>query len=714
MKTLAATMICKNEMLNLPRLFKNLNGLVDAIYITDTGSDDGSYEYITSLEASLDANCPVYAFQFPWVNDFSAARNHNLEYIKEDYWMWIDLDDAIPNKNEFLKWKQTVMHLYDAWYVPYLYAFDKNKNPICSFIRERVFKTINKPKFEFFIHEGVDIAKSCSNASTVNIWQVHHVRTDEEAKADKGRNLKILLNKKDDLPLRMRFYLGKEQFDLGLHKDAAQTLCNLLTEKDVSLNDRELAYQYAIQALLFIKEYAKAIHLASNAIEFNPTRAEYHCLLGDAYFMIGELNRAKPYYKAALGCVDVGSSGMSINFSNKECYDEYPRAQLAKIYMNENRFQDALEISEDINSSEIQDLRTNAYRSIGQSFYLKNIPSSEDIVISCPPQGAYLWDGDLYRQKGLGGSETACVEMAEWIHKLTGRNVLVFNPRDEAKTVNGVQYIPVKNLIEYFNKWKPKLHIAWRHPARLTDAPTVMWCHDLAVPGAESQEFDKIIALSKFHSNYLQVTQGIKEDKIIISRNGLDPQRFKNLDLTKTVGKVIWPNSPDRGLEFALLIMDQVKKHIPSAELNCFYGLDNLYKYGLKDKADMLKSMIKDRPWVNYIGNVDQKRLANEFASSEVWLYPANFIETFCISAIEAMATKTYPVVKNLGALQDTLGAYKTCDILNLDYSNKEIDIWAEKVISAIENKKYNTIDFDVEKHSWQSVAKEWISMFQL
>ncbi len=701
-------------MHNLPRLFKELNGLVDAIYITDTGSDDGSYEYITSLEAGLDANCPVYAFQFDWINDFAAARNHNLEYIREDYWMWIDLDDAIPNKKMFKKWKETSMHLYDAWYVPYLYSFDKQGNPNCSFIRERVLKSNLNAKFNSFIHEAIDLRLYPANASHVNVWQICHVRTEEEAQADRGRNLKILLDNKDSLDMRLKFYLGKEYFDLGKFQEAAETLCLLLTEPTLGLNDRELAYQYAAQSLIMIKEYAKAIRIGSSAIEFKPDRAEYHCLMGDVYFLMGELSRAKPYYKAALGCTDNGSDGMSVAFTNKDCYDGYPRTQLAKIYMNENKFHAALDISDGIDSPEIQDLRAVAYRAIGNSFYLKGIPSSEDIVITCPPQGAYLWDGDLYREKGLGGSETAAVEMAEWMHKLTGRNVLIFNPREETKIVNGVQYISTKNVQEYFNKWKPKLHIAWRHPARLTDAPTVMWCHDLAVPGAEAQEYDKIIALSKFHSNYLQVTQGISEDKILLSRNGIDPLKFKDLEIKKEFGKVIWPNSPDRGLEFSMLILDRVRKEIPGLKLDCFYGLDNLYKYGMSAKADMLKSMIKERPWVNYVGNVDQKRLAREFASSEVWLYSANFIETFCISALESMATKTYPIVKNLGALQNTLGAYKTCDILDLDYSDKELDIWAEKVVLGIEHKKYQDIEFDIEKHSWQSVAKEWIDMFQL
>lgn len=721
MKSLAVTMIVKNEIHNLPRLFKELNGLVDAIYVTDTGSTDGTFEFLTSNESGIIAGCPVYTSEFKWINDFASARNHNLEFIKEDYFMWLDADDSVISQVEMMKlWKQTSMHLADVWFAPYFYAFNEQGECVCQFIRERVFKTCHKFKFSGIVHEAINL-NSYPNlaANGVNTWGIVHKRTVQEAEGDKGRNLRILLDNKDTLDPRLKFYLGKEQFDAGLFKDAAETLMDVLKDNTLTITDRELSLQYVIQALSRTEQYDLAIKYGTIALQLNPERAEYHVLIGETYLAINEPNKARPFFKAALGCVNKGN-GMTVNFTSGDCYDILPRMQLARIYLNEGSFQDAINILDGISNTDANDLRAIAYKAMGSFYILNNVPQNEDIVMTTPPVGLYPWDGKLYRENGLGGSETAAVEMFENFSKLTKRNLIIFNHREQAETINGVQYIPVRHATEYFSKWKPKLHIAWRHPARLTASKTIMWCHDLAVPRAETQEYDHIIALSEFHKNYLQVTQGIRKEKIIVSRNGINPDRFKGLDTTKQFGKVIWPNSPDRGLEFAIQILDRVRKEVPFIELHCFYGMENLRKMGvpqLAQKADMLESMIKDRPWIKYIGNVDQNRLAKEFASSEVWLYPANFIETFCISALEALACRAWPVVKDVGALHNTLAEAKNnkmCDLVDLDFSERDLDQWAKLVIEAIEHKKYDDVQLDLDKHSWHSIAKEWVQMFDI
>src|SRR6185369_12411720 len=90
MKTLALTMIVKNEVHNLPRLFESVKGCFDHAYITDTGSTDGTLEYLSSPYSFNDIGCPITVLKFPWCDDFSKARNHALPHIKQDYWMWMD------------------------------------------------------------------------------------------------------------------------------------------------------------------------------------------------------------------------------------------------------------------------------------------------------------------------------------------------------------------------------------------------------------------------------------------------------------------------------------------------------------------------------------------------------------------------------------------------------------------------------------------------
>jgi hypothetical protein len=55
------------------------------------------------------------------------------------------------------------------------------------------------------------------------------------------------------------------------------------------------------------------------------------------------------------------------------------------------------------------------------------------------------------------------------LKKLTGRPVKVFNMRSEDYIAeSGVEYISTQKLNVYMSKFRPKMHIAWRHNIKLT------------------------------------------------------------------------------------------------------------------------------------------------------------------------------------------------------------------------------------------------------
>ncbi len=65
--------------------------LANKILICDTGSTDRTKEIIREFTAEV--------YDFPWKNDFSAARNFISEKVSTDYWMWLDADDMITQEN---------------------------------------------------------------------------------------------------------------------------------------------------------------------------------------------------------------------------------------------------------------------------------------------------------------------------------------------------------------------------------------------------------------------------------------------------------------------------------------------------------------------------------------------------------------------------------------------------------------------------------------
>ena len=80
-------MIVRNEESNLPSCLRSIEGLFDEIIIVDTGSTDRTVEIARSFGARV--------FDFPWVDDFAAARNAALARATGDYAFWLDADDVI-------------------------------------------------------------------------------------------------------------------------------------------------------------------------------------------------------------------------------------------------------------------------------------------------------------------------------------------------------------------------------------------------------------------------------------------------------------------------------------------------------------------------------------------------------------------------------------------------------------------------------------------
>ncbi len=90
------TVIARNEEEKLPRCLESVAGLFDEIIVVDTGSTDRTAEIARSFGARV--------FDFPWVDDFAAARNEALARATGDYAFWLDADDVVePAEREKLR-----------------------------------------------------------------------------------------------------------------------------------------------------------------------------------------------------------------------------------------------------------------------------------------------------------------------------------------------------------------------------------------------------------------------------------------------------------------------------------------------------------------------------------------------------------------------------------------------------------------------------------
>lgn len=75
-------MIVKDEEEVLKRCLDGIYDCVDELILVDTGSTDRTKEIANAYHSRL--------FDFPWQDDFAAARNFSFSKATKDYILWLD------------------------------------------------------------------------------------------------------------------------------------------------------------------------------------------------------------------------------------------------------------------------------------------------------------------------------------------------------------------------------------------------------------------------------------------------------------------------------------------------------------------------------------------------------------------------------------------------------------------------------------------------
>jgi tetratricopeptide (TPR) repeat protein len=97
-RLLSACLIVRNEEQRLRSCLESIEDLVDEIVVVDTGSEDRTKEIARKFNARV--------FDFPWRNDFAAARNEAHRHARGDWILSIDADETAQAGA-----RQTLRHL---------------------------------------------------------------------------------------------------------------------------------------------------------------------------------------------------------------------------------------------------------------------------------------------------------------------------------------------------------------------------------------------------------------------------------------------------------------------------------------------------------------------------------------------------------------------------------------------------------------------------
>jgi SAM-dependent methyltransferase len=332
---------------------------------------------------------------------------------------------------------------------------------------------------------------------------------------------------------------------------------------------------------------------------------------------------------------------------------------------------------------------------------------------------------------GTGGSETAVIQMAQSWSAMGCQVVIYRGPIDEPDTVGVYDGVFYRLADEFDTKFESDIFISWRLPhvfslGRPNAKTTVLWNHDLYYPIVVKPEWyeyiDVFAVLSNFHKESLVEYHKFPKEKIWVTRNGIDPLRFKQT-VEKRKHHYFFTSSHERGLKELLAIWPDIRKAIPDAVLHVGYGT-NTVSMIMKDRGDLAgmdeirstEQEMYETEGVEYHQRLNQWELAKIQMECEAWLYPyqptygtqGGFLETYCITALEAMAAKAIPFTRLNGALPEVVPHY-------VEWTK---DMKATDVIRTLKNldlKKYWSPELTEKNYkwamsqSWSSLAKEWV-----
>jgi glycosyltransferase involved in cell wall biosynthesis len=171
-------------------------------------------------------------------------------------------------------------------------------------------------------------------------------------------------------------------------------------------------------------------------------------------------------------------------------------------------------------------------------------------------------------------------------------------------------------------------------------------------------------------------------------------------------------SSYDRGLHILLTMWPAIRKAVPDATLDIYYGwniFDNRYqnnKQMMQVKATIVKQIgMLSEKGVREHGRVGHAELAKAMKDISVWLYPTEFPEINCITALKTASANMDQVCTDVGALPETAPNATFIHSQHI-YSDKGAQQqFVDAAIFALENPKPSPPPHHIH---WPDIAAEW------
>lgn len=775
---LTLTQVCKDEKTNLERLYPLIKDYIDEWVVVVPPGDDAipflkdkakviEQDFTQAIEPEYIEKFREYGLEVDpdyRLFNFAAARNASLKAATGDYVLWLDGDDTpigVENIKPFIIQNQT-SEVFDAVYD---YYRDEEGNPISDHIRERVIK--NNGRWEWvgaelgLIHETllpVEPYEPLRIDFSEDLFRVQH-ETDHVNESSLRNHVALLYEylKTNGKDPRTTYYLGVEFFNRGMFEHCIKTLLEYVKASGWD-EERYHAWVKIGEAYHMLGDFKSGRNAYLSAVDELPQRPDAYLGLGESYhaedkyakaieFLMTALQKKPPRTKYVVDMTKYTfrpATFLALDFLKlgkpKESYEWFVRA--AKVNPKHPWVKEYAPLFKE--AKDLHDYVTSFVKlgQISQRLYPKTLSKLAEVVpeelkdqeilmdfkwrytkpVIWPKNSVVFFCSHAFEdwgpeslENGCGGSEEAVIQLSKRFVKL-GWDVTVYNNCVQEKTVDGVKWVRFErfNPRDIFN-----ILISWRNNIFIDPkvaAKKYVDFHDVPDPKMYVEEDLKDVTLlvkSQFHRSVLS---HLPDKCFKIIPNGIDLEQFSNVP-EKTKNNLVWTSSYDRGLEFLLKMWPDVKKAVPDATLDIYYGFELFdSRHNSSKESQAWKTHMQElfkQPGITEHGRVGDSDIAKAYLKADVFAYPTDFPEIDCISITKAMAAKCVPICTDYAVLKERNQGVEIKGSGNDPKVQKKFK--AELIALLQDDKRKEEIrsKLDVSKYGWDAIAKMWDEDFR-
>ena len=325
------------------------------------------------------------------------------------------------------------------------------------------------------------------------------------------------------------------------------------------------------------------------------------------------------------------------------------------------------------------------------------------------------WDKGTWENNGIGGSEYCVIKLADYLDT-AGYDVTITGDVNEGNWY-GVEYTHYTNLKQE-DHYDVVIAINYIHYHKhleeldITFDKNIFWLHneepfrwykggEIEDIKSELDKIDVIVGVSEFHANIIKdklkalgYTSSRNDTYIRFINNAIDRNDYIGLmPVDKIKNRIIWTSSPDRGLDYILDNWLEWKQQVPDLSLEIFCP-----PYA----KTWFKHDINDLPDVKWQGSLGPEALKREIMKAEWWIYQSEYVETYCISALEMMMGRVKLITNGPGNISNLIQGELVDKDGVLDYI--KLNKGGEWI-----NKSYNW----AWNQAWDNRVEDWINLIK-